>query len=377
MTAHDTDITQLAAQLKSLSLESSDHVTSVGQSGTHSENASRQSFWLRRATLVLGLGAVAGMLYTGAGTEIAQSLMVKVKTAHVLSDDAPSVNLELSAASPPQTARTQTQANPANMLSPPTVLPKQIIGSGYSRAKRDVILGAPLPGQIARVNIVEGAVVKKGDSLFLLEDRGAKEALSEAELELRKSRLELEKAELAVALYADKLGRVRRLVERDVVPRTAATDIQHSLASAQLELQLAQLAVIAAKAELTAAKNDLNDHVARAPFDGQVATVAAAPGMMTSGEQQDALLRLFDPQSLIVDVDIAERSFSQLTIGGPARITFDTWPDKTFQGQVRQIAAVFSKERGTVRVSIKLDEIPPSLRPNMAARATLLISRTQ
>ena len=368
MTAQSTNITHMAAQLRSLSLEQEPVAARVDEGA---EKGQRRAVWPRTIAVLIGIGA------TGYGASLTQPGHAALDFARLKAETllTPYFGVAATGAAelPEAAPQMVTQADPTAAPAPAIPAPRQLLGSGYSRAGRDVVLGAPLPARITSVEVTEGAVVKAGAVLVRLDDRSAQDAVARAELTLREAQLAAAKAALTVTQSVKDRVRAEALAARKVGPQRAADDAGHALDMARMEAEIATLAVTSAETALAAARTDLADYAVRAPFGGVVADLTAAPGMITYGDQSDVLLRLFDPASLMVDVDIAERSLGDLATGITAEVGFDAWPEQSFHGRVTEIAPILSKERGTIRVTVVLDAPPPDLRPNMAARTTLLL----
>ncbi|WP_264212366.1 efflux RND transporter periplasmic adaptor subunit [Leisingera thetidis] len=372
-TKNITQMTEMAAQLRSLSLDpDKEPAAAAARDGSgDAEGGGRPHArrWRWAAAAVLGLaGAAGGLLASDIGPG-------RVLARFLPSADAPQVVSGQPAAAP--AAGPAPAAMPAAVpaaAAPAVPVRRQIIGSGYSRAEMDVVLSAPLPGRILAVDTAEGDQVSAGTPLLRMEDRAAQEALERALLDLKQAQLAAKAADLSLRQLQEDQARLQKLADRGAAPVVQLRTTAHEVSAAVLDQEIADLAVQSAEAALRAARADLADYVLSAPFSGTVAALSAQPGMVAEGEQHDALLRLFNPSSLVVDVDIAERSLSQIHDGQAAEVVFDAWPDQSFAGHVSAITPILSRERGTLRVVIALDRIPPELRPNMAARAILRIA---
>lgn len=368
MTAHPAHIAQMEARLRSLSLDSNSVTTQAEHSSDgangRADGRARRSRWTALALLWL-VGAASGAYFTLPGW-------------NVFTPDAEHVQILPQKASLNQLDGADATSTAIDTLAtvPPLPQVRQIVGSGYSRAEQDVTLGAPQRGRIASVAFKEGDMVAAGAPLLQMDDRDADEAVTNANVVLDQATLDVEATELRVAQLSDTQAKLDMLLERGAITATDVSKNAYALATAQVEARRAVLAVQSASDALKSARANLADQVLRAPFDGILATVNATPGMMVEGLQHDALLRLFNPASLVVDVDIAERNISEIYDGLGAKVVFDAWPNQSFDGAVTSIAPVLSRERGTLRVSITLSAPPAVLRPNMAARATLAISKT-
>ena len=78
-------------------------------------------------------------------------------------------------------------------------VPVQIRGVGTVQAYARVTLKSQVDGEVARVHIVEGQEVKKGDLLFTLDRRPLEAALHQAEANLGRDTAQLQQSEAAVA----------------------------------------------------------------------------------------------------------------------------------------------------------------------------------
>lgn len=362
MTIQPSNLTQMEAQLRSLSLDTPQMYAPAFEGP---DEARTPRPWRRAVAMILALaGIAAGVSFT--------PLRQTVLSAW---GEAAQPVAEQTVSAVPETAALATAAT----VPVPTALvaaPQQLIGSGYSRAERDVVLGAPVPGRIAAVAVVEGAHVAADQPLIQMQDRSPREAVLAAQVQVQQSAYAQTAAELALADVQATQARLQTLAARGASTPREVEENLYAVKTTELAAEQARLAVVSAKNTLTAAQADLADHVLRAPFAGQIATLQASVGMMTYGDRDDALVRLFDPQSLVVDVDIAERNLGDLTLGMAANVVFDAWPNQEFAGKVAAVAPILTKERGTLRVTIALQDIPAQLRPNMAARATLTLSDT-
>lgn len=236
-------------------------------------------------------------------------------------------------------------------------------------------LGFPMPGSVERIVVEEGDAVAAGDTLALLDAEGlrsrrdsavaalaaARARLSELESGLRpqevaqaraadeaaakrleEARLEVERAR---ALYAGEAISRRELDRAETALATAGAEAER--AAAQLDLAregprgeqiAAQRAIVEqADAGLRQAEAALDDAVIVAPFGGVVAirhreageTVAAGAPVVTVMDVDDRWVLIY----------VREDAIGRVSIGQPARIASDTWPDRRYEGRVTFIAS--------------------------------------
>ncbi len=138
-----------------------------------------------------------------------------------------------------------------------------------------------------------------------------KEALDKAELAVELARKELERAEEQL-----------RLLEAG--PRRERIDAQRA-ALAQVE------------ASLRAIDAALDFMTLEAPFDGVITVRHREPGETVSPGA--AVLTLMNPSDRWVRIYIREDRIGAVRVGASAEIRCDTFPDKTYAGEVRFIAS--------------------------------------
>lgn len=144
-----------------------------------------------------------------------------------------------------------------------------------------VELGMPVSGVVSEVLVQPGRPVKKGDRLVGLDDRGFSSEVGRWLAEHRYAKAALEEAEREDA----------RAVE--LYDRTVLSDFERN--QALIALQSARARAAQAQARLVQARLDLERSVLRAPFDGVVLAVNAAPGQsVISALQSQPLVTLAD-----------------------------------------------------------------------------------
>jgi multidrug efflux pump subunit AcrA (membrane-fusion protein) len=259
----------------------------------------------------------------------------------------------------------QTAPAPPPPVEPPrTPFGKTVAGAGIVEAETENIsIGAPLPGIVLEVYVpVEkvGQIVKKGDPLFLVDDRQLKAQLAYQEANLEAAQAQLTKlemqprpeevppseaavkaAEANLSVQEDNVKRYTELrPERAVAEKDwqqsilLAAQAQHQLAQARANLALlkagawepdkaiARANVALAKAQVAQIKTDLERVLVRAPVDGKVLQVNVRPGEYVGAPPSQALVVLGSVAKLHVRIDIDEhdipRAYPLFKSGVPA-----------------------------------------------------------
>ena len=249
-----------------------------------------------------------------------------------------------------------------------------LVASGTVEAT-DAQLGFQAPGRIVSLTPREGDRVTTGQELARLDraELEARRAQSEAQVEAAQAALaelesgsrreEIAQARANLAVTEERrqdaerdLARTRRLFEGGAVSREALDKAQVALdvTRAQRTQAVEQLRLVeagprqerkaAARAQVTQAEAavqgvqaTLSNTVLTAPFDGVVTVRHREPGEVVPAGSP--VLTLMDPRSRFVRIYIPENRVGAVRLGTRATITADTYPGKTYPGEVSFIAS--------------------------------------
>jgi RND family efflux transporter MFP subunit len=245
-----------------------------------------------------------------------------------------------------------TEIGPAPVLS----------GSGYVvTGERYISLGVRVPGRIDRYFVEEGEAVRAGDPLVQLDDRDYRAAVEQTT-----ARLAMARANLALA--DSELRRGRALWKEAVVSEQEVDVLENRVAVEGSTVK--QL-----EAELERARVDLEYTLLRAPTDGvvlaklkEVGEIAVPGGFAGSGD----LIRLANLNDMRAEVDVNEADLGRVSIDQPARVTPDAYPDTHYDAKVVKMYPQVDRQKGTLKIEVKILAPDDKLLPDMSARVTFL-----
>jgi HlyD family secretion protein len=118
---------------------------------------------------------------------------------------------------------------------------------------------------------------------------------------------------------------------------------------------------------------DLEDTVLRAPTGGivleklkEVSEIAVPGGFAGSGE----LIRIANTDELRAELDINESDLAKVELDQPAEITPDAYPDRRYAARVVKLYPQINRQKGTLKVEVRILEPDEWLRPDMSVRVT-------
>lgn len=198
-------------------------------------------------------------------------------------------------------------ATAAAQVDVATVIDRPIIDwhtySGRLQAVDSVQIRPQVSGTITEVRFKDGALVRKGDVLFVIDPRPYTAAVD-------KARAELAAAKARVAYTASDEQRGQRLLAENAIARRDAEAKRNAAREAAANLQ-------AAAATLESAELDLEHTRITAPIAGRVSRANVTVGNVVSASAAPALTSLVSVSHLYAAFDMDERSF--LAVSGMLR----------------------------------------------------------
>jgi HlyD family secretion protein len=235
-------------------------------------------------------------------------------------------------------------------------------GSGYIvTGDKYISIGVRVAGRIDAYLVDESDKVVKDQPLVRLDDRDYKAVLA-------KTRAGLARASANIALRSKEIERIRFLRSQDVASQSEL-DVKEN------ELRVAQAEAAELKAEIDQAEVNLDYTVLRAPMDGvilaklkEVGEIAVPGGFAGSGD----LIRMANLDDLRAEVDVNESDLARVALHQPAEVVPDAFPDKKYPASVVKLYPQVNRQKGTLKVEVKITEPDDVLRPDMSVRIHFL-----
>jgi HlyD family secretion protein len=137
----------------------------------------------------------------------------------------------------------------------------------------------------------------------------------------------------------------------------------------------------AALAALNLAKKSLDDTLIRSPVDGVIVKRSVEVGQTVAASLQSPEIFIIarNLAEMQVETSIDESDVGRIEVGQEASFTVDAFPNKTFQGKVKQIrkAPVNIQNVVTYTVLISADNPDLKLLPGMTANARIVVEKKE
>ena len=246
--------------------------------------------------------------------------------------------------------------------------------SGYVTARRQATVSSKMAGLITDISIEEGMEVAEGQVLARLDSSNLDRSLRLAEAQAdaaRKAVLEVE-AQLAEARLRQ--DRTRRLVEQQVAGQADLDRVDGEVATLEARIERQQEDITVSVRQADVIRQQIEDTVIRAPFDGVITAKNAQPGEMMSpiaggaGFTRTGVGTIVDMASREIEVDVNEAYINRVSPGQPVDAILDSYDDWRIPARVIAIIPTADRDRATVRVRIGFEQLDPRILPDMGVK---------
>ena len=283
--------------------------------------------------------------------------------------------------------------------------------TGYIVAAHRIEVAAKVIGKVKWIGVDKGDLVREGAVLVRLEDDEYQAQLTQAKGQLTSLQAKLDEAvngsrpeEIAQALanvntaQSDldnariTLDRNKRLLKDGVLAQQVIDDAQarydnalHRVNSLQKAYELVKLGprkeeidslrgqVEQARGAVNYAETNLANTIIRAPVTGTILERAVEKGEFVTtsfvGDRgaKGYVVSLADLNDLEVELDIAQNDFAKLHGNQHGTVTTDAFPDRKYDGFIKEISPEANRQKATVQIKVKISKPDTYLRPEMNA----------
>lgn len=236
-------------------------------------------------------------------------------------------------------------------------------------------LAARRDGVIAEVLVEEGARVKRGQVLALLDDATARSNLSLSESEARQAAQEREKSAVELAAAEREVKRLEPLARNETVPRQELDRARDAQALAAVAVQTALAGIDTALARKALAAREVEERKVVAPLDGQVIQRQARPGNGVSTLNVTPLFLFAPDVPRIVRAELEEQYLSVVAPNQAAEIVLEADSTQTWRGKVLRVGRVVGARTPSDDPGEKQDNRVVEVVVNFEDAPTLLIGQ--
>lgn len=220
--------------------------------------------------------------------------------------------------------------------------------SGSLQPERRADLRAEVAAVVLQVLKDNGEAVRAGELLVRLDDTAIRDSLGSAEEALRAAQQAFDQSE--------------RQVQRLKTLQAQGMTSQQALEDAEVRRNNSQSDLVAAKARVVSARQQLQRTEVRAPFEGVVSERKASVGDTVQVGRE--LLKVIDPRSMRFEGLVSADRMGELKVGQPVRFRVNGVGDGDFAGAVKRVDA--SANAATRQVAVMVTFADAAKAPRVA-----------
>jgi len=285
-------------------------------------------------------------------------------------------------------------------------LVRSVVATGKIQPVTQVEIKSKASGIIQKLPVNVGDAVHEGQVICELDQndllpklRQAQASLGMAEAALKTAEADYERnkveaagpdipflkrnADRARQMYQDKLvsANTRDDVERDYeIAMNKQQQAQVSLAGSKAAISRAQAQIDQARAALAQSEEDLRNATIVSPINGVVLSRDrevgdAVSSILTMGSGATLIMTLGDLREVYVKGKVDESDIGKVYLSQPARITVESFKDRTFTGKVTKISPMGVEKDNvtTFEVRVSISNESGKLLATMTANAEILL----
>lgn len=239
-----------------------------------------------------------------------------------------------------------------------------VSATGTLTAVTTVQVGSQVSGTIAALYADFNDRVTKGKVLAQLDPTFLKAQVAQSEADLQKAQVQLQQAQ--------------RDYDRQKPLRDQGLASQAEIDATETALEAARATVKSSQASLDRARTNLLYATIASPIDGVVVSRNVDVGQTVAASLSAPTLFTIanDLSQMQMDASVDEADIGQVQVGQKVTFTVDAFPDRTFEGSVKQIRLAPQTVQNVVSydVIVLVANSDLKLLPGMTANATFLVS---
>ena len=229
------------------------------------------------------------------------------------------------------------------------------------KGKQDVEIRPRVSGNIVRVCVDEGANVRVGQTLFVIDDVTYREAVNQASASVNQANASLNQANAALATATLTYENKQQLKQKNIIGDYEFQTAVNAMKQAEAAVATAKAGVVSAQAALKAARQNLSYCYVKSPANGVVGSIPFRVGALVSGSSVEPLTTVSNIDEMYVYFSMTEQQMLDMTrTSGDSKTILASMPAVQLQladgsvydrpGKVSTISGVIDQKTGSVAV---------------------------
>jgi HlyD family secretion protein len=225
-----------------------------------------------------------------------------------------------------------------------------------------VNVGTQVSGTVSELTVDFNDRVKRGQVLLKIDPTLLQASVKQSAASLNAARAQLTLAE-------SNYNRNAKLVEQGFISAATLEQMRQALDAAKSQVDVS-------RAQLERAQADMNNSIIRSPIDGVIIKRTADLGQTVAASFQTPNLFTIakDLKQMQIDTNVSEADVGLLKAGQSVRFVVDAFPERDFEGKVRQFRLSPNVTQNVVTYNVVIDVDNPDelLKPGLTAQVRII-----
>ena len=213
-----------------------------------------------------------------------------------------------------------------------------VSATGEISATNLVDVGAQVSGQIKKMHVKIGDVVKEGDLIAEIDNVTQVNEVNTRKAQLQTYQAQLESAQVALKIAQRKYSRYKSLASADAVSKEEFEATEDSLATNRAKIKELQSSIRQTQIAINTAEKDLGYTRITAPSAGTVVSLVVEQGQTINASQTSpTVVQIADLTSMTNKMQIAEGDATKVKAGQTVNFTILSEPDTPISAKLDSI----------------------------------------
>ncbi|MFC2389124.1 MAG: efflux RND transporter periplasmic adaptor subunit [Kingella oralis] len=213
-----------------------------------------------------------------------------------------------------------------------------VSATGEISATNLVDVGAQVSGQIKKMHVKIGDIVKEGDLIAEIDDVTQVNEVNTRKAQLQTYQAQLESAQVALKIAQRKYSRYKSLASADAVSKEEFEATEDSLATNRAKIKELQSSIRQTQIAINTAEKDLGYTRITAPSTGTVVSLVVEQGQtINSSQTSPTVVQIADLTSMTNKMQIAEGDATKVKAGQTVNFTILSEPDAPISAKLDSI----------------------------------------
>lgn len=263
----------------------------------------------------------------------------------------------------------------------------KVSANGKIQAVKKVDIMSNSIGQVTRMLVQEGDLVRAGQLLLEIDPIQSRAAAQSREANLQATTHDLASLEAKLDKTRKDYLRAQLNFKAQIISVSDFEQAKANLDMDEAAVRSARQHVDQARADLAGAADVLEKTQVTSPMAGMVTAKhielgeTAVPGLQN--QPGTVLLTVSDMSRVEAEMDVDEASIPGVKLGQPAQVRIDAYPNQTFEGVVTEVGGspivqTNTNEAIKFKVKVQLRQPPAGIKPGLSTQADIFTgSRSQ